>query len=536
MKFFITKTGLLTIFILSVLSVSVFADLYQDGFQNGLDIGKASCPSDRYNEGIKVGEASCTSDRYDEGIKVGEASCPSDRYNEGIEECKTEPQDHNLMTFTDAENKVKIAIKECLSDLESCITNDPELTTIVLNAINVRCDVDLEQCVTDINIIKDYCESNKIVCGINTNGTYDDGIIVGKRECTDDPSTCFRGMVNNIISNPNIACENQNCVYTSDKKLFLPIISNKDGIPIVKDVEMDWLQNTNDANITPLIFAYNFKSENKIKNTVTLTVTKPNNGTILSNPTGINCSINKNNCDQVYEVNTEVELFAVPSDSSLIFTKWNGSECEGTINPLILAMSGNIENCEAIFDDVIGNTSPLSSVTQSSFKLTLEIVGNGTGNVKEDNSNFGCSQNCYKNYDSNEQITLNATATSNSQFEQWTGGNECDGETEPKIIITMPNEDLTCKAEFNPKIISNNLTVIVDQESGTVTSNPEGINCTKNGTECTKNYSKTVILMAKPEINFDRWDENCGVVSNNSSTTITVDMSKDKICKAIFKE
>ncbi|WMT57789.1 PKD domain-containing protein [Truepera radiovictrix] len=69
--------------------------------------------------------------------------------------------------------------------------------------------------------------------------------------------------------------------------------------------------------------------------TYTLTVNKPQNGTVTSTPQGINCGVNGNDCTEDYTSGTKVTLSANPA-TGYKFDSWggacSGSTCEVTMN------------------------------------------------------------------------------------------------------------------------------------------------------------------------------------------------------------
>ncbi len=75
----------------------------------------------------------------------------------------------------------------------------------------------------------------------------------------------------------------------------------------------------------------------------TLTVIISGNGSVASNPTGINCGVD---CSEDYTV-TDVELTATPASGST-FTGW-GVSCNGSANPITVPMN-SAKDCTAYFD------------------------------------------------------------------------------------------------------------------------------------------------------------------------------------------
>ena len=135
--------------------------------------------------------------------------------------------------------------------------------------------------------------------------------------------------------------------------------------------------------------------------------------------------------------------------------------------------------------------------TPTTYTLTTSTTGSGTGTVSVTPSSGP--------YAAGTIVTLTATAASGSTFTHWTGGG-CS--TSATCAVTM-NENQTVSATFtaaattpgNPSdgagsVNSRRLTVN-PVGGGTVTSNPNGINCT---TECSTNFAinQAVVLTAVP--------------------------------------
>jgi hypothetical protein len=121
-------------------------------------------------------------------------------------------------------------------------------------------------------------------------------------------------------------------------------------------------------------------------------------------------------------------------------------------------------------------------------------------------------------------ITLTATDGANSTFAGWTN---CDSAVGNQCTITM-STDKTVTATFD--LVNRTLTVSkVGTGSGTVTSNPPGINC---GSTCLANFSSGTVVTLTPTPNvssiFISWsgDPDCADGS--------VTMDADKTCTATF--
>ncbi|HWY57391.1 MAG TPA: alkaline phosphatase family protein [Terriglobales bacterium] len=221
-------------------------------------------------------------------------------------------------------------------------------------------------------------------------------------------------------------------------------------------------------------------------------------GTISSTPPGINCG---QNCTANFSSGTQVTLTASPAANSF-FAGWSGS-CSGT------------GVCQLT---VTQNTSVMANFSTSPV-LTVSLSGTGQGSVTSSPSGINCGQTCSAPFNPGTSVTLTATAGVNSMFAGWTGTNNCS--SNPTCVVTV-NASEKVTATFNPVQGTALLSVaLAGSGSGTVTSNPAGINC---GTTCTApfNTGTPVTLTETPAQNsiFAGWSvSSCG---NNSTCVVTL--------------
>src|SRR3990170_664532 len=236
-------------------------------------------------------------------------------------------------------------------------------------------------------------------------------------------------------------------------------------------------------------------------------------GTVTSSPLGIDCG---NDCRQVYPADgITITLTATPNPDSN-FVGWGGDpDCTDGV----VLMDTN-KTCIATF-----------ALKPTGFTLTVSKSGTGGGTVNSNPVGIDCGSDCTETYNTNTQITLTPTPDANSSFMGWSGDADCsDG------VITI-DANKTCTAAFEPTVQQFTLSVVNTSDgfgSGTVSSNPAGINCNSgNIGDCTEDYNEntTVTLTASPATGvFGSWggDADCsdGVVTMNS----------DKTCSATFVE
>jgi YVTN family beta-propeller protein len=118
--------------------------------------------------------------------------------------------------------------------------------------------------------------------------------------------------------------------------------------------------------------------------------------------------------------------------------------------------------------------------------LTVAEAGTGAGQVTSSPANINCSASsnaCAAMFPDGTQVTLTASAGAGSAFAGWSGGG-CSGTS---TCVITPTVDTTITATFN-QVPSFTLSVAAaGTGSGTVTSNPSGINC---GATCSASFEQ----------------------------------------------
>jgi hypothetical protein len=232
----------------------------------------------------------------------------------------------------------------------------------------------------------------------------------------------------------------------------------------------------------------------------TLTVNRTGSGMVTSDPAGISCG---STCSADYDEGTVVTLTATP-DAGATFLGWSGAGCSGT------------GTCQVTMD-ASKTVSASFSVVQRT--LTVTRTGSGSGIVNSNPPGIACGAQCSASFDAGTTVSLTASADVGSQFAGW--GGDCSG-TSATVQVTMTT-DKTCTATF---VRQHTLTVAkAGTGSGTVTSNPAGINC---GTTCSATYDEgtLVTLSASPDSNstFTGWSgAGC---SGTGTCQVTMDAAK----------
>jgi hypothetical protein len=164
--------------------------------------------------------------------------------------------------------------------------------------------------------------------------------------------------------------------------------------------------------------------------TLTVATAGPGEGTVTSDPAGIDCGVD---CNEIYPAGTEVLLTATPRPGD-VFEEWSGcpeplgNQCRYTAN------------------------ANLTVTANFMFRLTLvsgldvEKVGTGQGRVVSSPPGIDCGDDCSGLYNLGQSVTLTATALPGSEFVGWTdcpnpNGNECELSAGSVEVVTAQFED-----------------------------------------------------------------------------------------------
>ncbi len=242
-------------------------------------------------------------------------------------------------------------------------------------------------------------------------------------------------------------------------------------------------------------------------NQETLTVTKDGSGTgtVTSSPPGIDCG---SDCTENYDVNTEVTLTATP-DTGFVFLSWGGDpDCSDGV----VTMDAN-KTCNATF-----------GLQQFTLNVVNLSDGFGSGIITSSPAGISCGGDCSEAYDENTQVTLTPMPDPGSQFGSWSGACDTNG------MVTM-DSDKSCGATF---VKFFTLTIQKNGTgSGTITSNPPGIDC---GADCSESYGANSIvsfnITADPGSTFVGWSGPSGCPTSPTSSALMV---SDLACTATFE-
>jgi hypothetical protein len=274
-------------------------------------------------------------------------------------------------------------------------------------------------------------------------------------------------------------------------------------------------------------------------------------GTITSVPLPVNCGNSYNDC---YPTGTKVTLVETPSANSS-FSSWGGvcatnsltinsaATSSGTIlgivsgstlaatsgksvniNPsCVVTLAGN-ENATATFVPVTPATTTGTTVSQTTYNLTVTKTGDGTGTIVSDKGGIACGNNCNANLNGDTDVTLTATPATGYYFSGW--GGTCSGLGSTCVAAMVSNESVTASfTKTKPKAVTfYNLSVVTKGALvGDVISTPGGIDCGPSTTLCTASFdsgTKVTLVATLPDSTtaFSGWSGICSGTGNCSLT------------------
>ena len=262
------------------------------------------------------------------------------------------------------------------------------------------------------------------------------------------------------------------------------------------------------------------------KKTLTIT-TKPEDGTITSSPSGINCGegieiiLIISGCNFLFDHGEEVTLTAEPKVGYEL-GDWGGDDCSSSDATCTLTMDAN------------KNVMKAFTIIQYTLTITPPTNGTITSNTGDIDCKSGSSSSttCEADFNHGTDVTLTAAPDANHELGNW--GLSCTG-LAATCTVAMTRDKTVTKA-FTA--IQHTLTITAPM-NGTITSNPSGINCGSGASEtaCSDTFDQgmSVTLTAAPKAGYvlGAWGgADCVSEVNAVTCTLTMDANKTGITKA----
>ena len=153
--------------------------------------------------------------------------------------------------------------------------------------------------------------------------------------------------------------------------------------------------------------------------TLTVSLNGTGNGTVTSNPVGIDSEVA--DYEETYPYGTVVTLTATAAGDGSSFSRWTGGGCDFA------------QTCQVTMDQAVNVTATFNAFVPGPVDLTILRTGTGivTGDIG-DNDGISCGSNCSETYEAGTTVTLSAS----EGFIRWDGTDgQCD--TDPTCHLTV---------------------------------------------------------------------------------------------------
>ena len=188
---------------------------------------------------------------------------------------------------------------------------------------------------------------------------------------------------------------------------------------------------------------------------VTVTIEPAGGGTVRSSPPGLECNAI---CSVRFDAGSTVVLSAIPA-ADWSFVQW-GRACTGR------------------GDCTVSNTATVSAQFQNSQTSLLTVTKTGplatSGTVSSVPGGINCGTDCSEAFPNGTSVTLSASQGAGVVFSGWSGGG-CGG-SGPCTISMTENRSIEARFDLAPGYSLIEITK-TGTGTGTVVSNPGGINC-----------------------------------------------------------
>ena len=264
----------------------------------------------------------------------------------------------------------------------------------------------------------------------------------------------------------------------------------------------------------------------------TLSITKPENGTLSSDVGGINCGSKTDTCEAEFEKDTEVTLTA-KADEGYVPGAWSGACASAEAGATCTVEMDTAKTVSKVFSET-GET-PVTPVTPGTKKYTLTVTKPRNGTITHTGSGINCGGSntvCEAEFDKGTEVTLTATANKGYVLGAWSGGS-CSG-LDTTCTLTMDTDKMGITKTFT---ITRHTLTVTKPAGGNITSDVGDINCGSEGTACEAsfNYETAVTLTAMADTGsastdlgygLGPWDDACASAATAAGCRLNMNTDK----------
>ena len=234
-------------------------------------------------------------------------------------------------------------------------------------------------------------------------------------------------------------------------------------------------------------------------------------GTVRSDPEGLNCDSSNGSCAQRFALGTRILLSAEAADD-FQFTGWSG------------ICASFLGNSECGFD--LDQDQQITASFGELFDWQVQVSGNGA--VDGAGSIFACTPpkagtaDCQERYVDGRSLSFFASPDAGNEFVGWGGACAAAGGATTCNVTATADAQVT--AEFRPQVVNHRLTLMLGGTPGAAGDSDELLFCDTASQSCSRNYaagSRVELWAMADDANHGyRWGEACSGTPDNSNCVI----------------